>query len=373
VDAKVFEINAMRAAGINSKVIEAKYSEQQLEASDKMRRHGLTEMIEAASGVQLGRYPRDAGGQKAWLQAAFSSLSLPGILNNVANKVLWESYSGVDQAWREIAKVSSVSDFKTSERYRFTDALKFEKVAPDGELKHGSVGEIKYTNKAETYGIMISINRQMLINDDLGAFAEIPAGIGMGAADALNEIFWDLWIANADDFFGNDNNNILHGTGNVLSFSGIGEAKTLFMQQTKPNGSPLGVRPEILLVPTELEDTALSLMQADNLNELTTANKAKPMKNIYKGAMRVVSTPYLSNTAINSDASTTAWWMLGNPQRIPTIDVAFLNGVDRPTVEQADADFNTLGIQLRGYYDFGVALQDFRGGVKVTGEVDPDA
>jgi hypothetical protein len=53
--------------------------------------------------------------------------------------------------------------------------------------------------------------------------------------------------------------------------------------------------------------------------------------------------------------------------------VAFLNGIDKPTVEQADADFNTLGIQLRGYYDFGVALQDFRGGVKVTGEVDPDA
>ena len=32
------------------------------------------------------------------------------------------------------------------------------------------------------------------------------------------------------------------------------------------------------------------------------------------------------------------------------------------------ADFNVLGIQFRGYFDFGVALQDYRGGVKLKGE-----
>jgi hypothetical protein len=39
-----------------------------------------------------------------------------------------------------------------------------------------------------------------------------------------------------------------------------------------------------------------------------------------------------------------------------------------PTVESADADFNTLGIQMRGYHDFGVAKQEPRGGVKMKGE-----
>jgi hypothetical protein len=38
-----------------------------------------------------------------------------------------------------------------------------------------------------------------------------------------------------------------------------------------------------------------------------------------------------------------------------------------PTVESADADFNQLGVQFRGYYDFGVALQEFRGGVRSAG------
>ena len=197
-----------------------------------------------------------------------------------------------------------------------------------------------------------------------------PAAMGIGAADGLNDIFWALWLANTGDFFGNTNDNVVWGT-DGLAFATLGTTKAKFMAQTKPNGSPLGMRPEILLVPTELEDTAKSLMMSETLNETTTANKPKPVTNIYRGAFKVVSTPYLSNTAINANASAVAWYLLGNPQRVPCIDVAFLNGVDRPTVEQAEADFNTLGIQMRGYYDFGVALQDFRGGVMGAGIADP--
>jgi hypothetical protein len=50
------------------------------------------------------------------------------------------------------------------------------------------------------------------------------------------------------------------------------------------------------------------------------------------------------------------------------IEVAFLNGQESPTIETAEADFNVLGVQMRGYHDFGVALQDPRGGVKAKGE-----
>jgi hypothetical protein len=51
------------------------------------------------------------------------------------------------------------------------------------------------------------------------------------------------------------------------------------------------------------------------------------------------------------------------------IEVAFLNGQESPTIETAEADFNVLGIQMRGYHDFGCALQDPRGGTKSKGEV----
>ena len=53
---------------------------------------------------------------------------------------------------------------------------------------------------------------------------------------------------------------------------------------------------------------------------------------------------------------------------LPLIEVAFLNGQESPTIETAEADFNVLGVQMRGFHDFGVSLQDFRAAVKVKGE-----
>jgi hypothetical protein len=38
------------------------------------------------------------------------------------------------------------------------------------------------------------------------------------------------------------------------------------------------------------------------------------------------------------------------------------------TIILAEADFNVLGVQMRGYHDFGVALQDPKGGIKSKGE-----
>ncbi|MDR1384641.1 MAG: hypothetical protein LBJ67_12485 [Planctomycetaceae bacterium] len=64
--------------------------------------------------------------------------------------------------------------------------------------------------------------------------------------------------------------------------------------------------------------------------------------------------------------SATAWYLLADPLWLASLEVAFLGGQDRPTVERADADFNILGVQFRGYIDFGVKEQDWRGALQVS-------
>jgi phage major head subunit gpT-like protein len=366
---QVFEAAALMASGLAPSRIEASYAAPVLEAADKLRGIGIQEFCELACGRQLPRFRRDASG---WLQAAFSTTSLPGILSNIANKMLLEGYSYVEDAWRKIAKIASVNDFKEHSRYRMTGSFTFEQVGADGELKHGKLDEHKFGQRASTHGIMFALTRQMIINDDMGAFTDIPRQIGMGAAEAIADAVWGLWLSNpvqADGktFFHADHKNYAEGADTALSVDSITAAEVLFGEQVKPTGRPLGIPASILLVPTALKVPAEMLMKSLQLNETTTANKPKASANPHVGKFEVASSVYLSNASFTG-ASSKAWYLLADPNRLPSIEIAFLNGVDRPTVEKTDADFSTLGVQFRGYIDFGVREQDHRGAIKLKGE-----
>jgi hypothetical protein len=363
-DHNVLVASACRAGGMTDQHAVSLFGEKTIEASDRFRGVGFQEFCEIASGRQLPRYQQDATG---WLQAAFSTLSLPGILSNVAHKMLLDGFNYVEDAWRRVCKIGSVSDFKEHTRYRLTDDMKFQPVAKGGELKHGKLGEEVFTQKADTFGIMFSLERKDIINDDLGAFAAIPQVLGMGSAEAIAEAVFELLLSNPGSFFSSGNKNFLSGVDTALSIDSLTAAELLFLEQTKPNGRPLSVSPRILFVPPALNVLASQLMNATAVNETTTANKPKVATNPHAGKFDVVTSAYLSNASFTG-ASNKAWYLFADPNRLPALEVAFLNGKQTPTVERADANFNTLGIQFRGYIDFGVKEQDHRGAVKVKGE-----
>ena len=63
------------------------------------------------------------------------------------------------------------------------------------------------------------------------------------------------------------------------------------------------------------------------------------------------------------------WWMFGNPAMAQgsTIVVSLLNGNRTPILESADASFDVLGMQWRGYHDFGVDVADPKLSVRSAG------
>jgi hypothetical protein len=245
--------------------------------------------------------------------------------------------------------------------------MMYEEIGPDGELKHGAVSQESFTNQAKTYGKMFSITRTDLINDDLGALTAVPSQLGRGAALKLNDIFWKAFLDNAT-FFAVGNKNYAAGTDTALSIDALTKAEQMFLDQTGPDGYPLAIVPEILLVPNALYAIAQQLMNATEIREdgNTTAKKY-PTNNPHAGKFRVHRSSYLSNSLYTGN-STKAWYLLADPANMPVIEVAFLNGVESPTVESAEADFKNLGIQLRGVHDFGTSKQSWRGGVKLKGE-----
>lgn len=367
---KIMEIAAIMAGGMNADTLVKQYGEQNVEAARKMYRGGIGLQQLLIEGAALNGHQHRGFGLRTdsdirqVLQAAFSTLTIPGILSNTANKYLLESYMAVEQVWRKIAKIRPVKDFKTVTGYRMTGALKFEKVGPTGELKHGTLGEQSFTNKAETHGKMLTVTRTDIINDDLGAFVALLKMLGRGAILQLNSVFWGIFLNNAA-FFVADHNNYQTGAGSALGINGLTAAELLFKNQKDANNNPLGVTPKILLVPNALSALARQLMASVELRDTTSSTKYGTA-NPHAGNFQVENSSYLSDSALTGYSST-GWYLLADPNDVATIEIAFLNGQDSPTIESAEADFNVLGVQFRGYFDFGVALQDYRGGVKMRG------
>ncbi|MCC7409094.1 MAG: hypothetical protein IT442_13585 [Phycisphaeraceae bacterium] len=306
------------------------------------------------------------GAGMAPIQAALSNIDIGGILSSVANKFLLEGFFSVERTWRNICAVRSVGDFKTVTSYRLIGTDQYEQVAPGGELKHGTLGQETYSNKADTYGLLLGIDRRDIINDDLGAISTVPRKLGRGSGLKINDVFWTIFLSNAA-FFVAGNKNYLSGANTALGIDAMSAVEQAFSDQVDADGKPIGVLPAVLLVPTSLSAMATQLFKSLEIRD-TTANTKTPLANPHQGKFRAEVSRYLGNSKFAGN-SQKAWYLLADPADLAVIEVAFLNGQESPTIETAEADFNVLGVQLRGYHDFGVALQDPRGGVKAKGEV----
>ena len=371
----MLEAACMLTGGVRGNDVAAAYGEQAVEAADK-RFHGgigLQELLLEAAWANGydGRNFRDS---RAVLRFAFghnlqaaglSTIDIGGILSNVANKFLLEGFFSVERTWRNLCAIRNVSDFKTVTSYRLIGRDQYEVVAPGGELKHGTLGSESYTNKADTYGLLLAIDRRDIINDDLGAITTVPRKLGRGSGLKINDVFWAMFLNNAA-FFAAGNKNYLTGADTALSIDGLSKAEKAFADQVDSDGKPLGIQPAVLLVPTALSAMATMLFKSLEIRD-TTASTKYPVANPHQNKFRAEVSRYLSNATYTGN-SEKAWYLLADPADLPVIEVAFLNGQESPTIETADADFGTLGVQMRGYHDFGVNLQDPKGGCKSKGE-----
>ncbi|MCJ7544062.1 MAG: hypothetical protein MUP47_05770, partial [Phycisphaerae bacterium] len=305
------------ACMLTGRIAEAEklYDEKTLDAAGKRFRGGIglqELLLEAAwANGYDGRNFRDSRSVLRFafghdVQAGLSTVDIGGILSNVANKFLLDGFFSVERTWRNICAVRNVSDFKTVTSYRLIGKDQYEIVAPGGELKHGTLGSESYTNKADTYGLLLSIDRRDVINDDLGAITTVPRKLGRGSGLKINDVFWTIFLNNAA-FFTSGNKNYLTGADTVLSIDGLTKAETAFLDQTDSDGKPIGIMPAVVLVPTALSAIGTMLYKSLEIRDTTSSTKY-PVANPHQGKFRVEVSRYLANSGYTG-YSAKAWYL----------------------------------------------------------------
>jgi len=310
----------------------------------------------------------------------FATMSLTGITENILNKAMLQAYGTVASVVPEICYETDTNDFKTYKRYRLTASGTFDVVGETGDLKSLSLQDESYANQVKTFGVIMTVTRQILINDDMGALTEMPTILGRKAAISREKaVFTSLYSSLATNapnqsnyFFSAALKNYLSGAASALSITSLTSAVQKMAEMKDANNDPIMIMPDRIIVPPALSAAADNLFQGANIVVgalgSTAAKSTEPNLNAHRNKYRPITSPFMGAQSPISGFTDTNWLLLTNPAGgMGTVQIGYLRGQRVPIIERGEAEFNTLGIAMRCYYDFGTALHDYRCGVWSAG------
>lgn len=340
------ERDTRRALGVSALLNRVDPSKYQVEAANDFRGMGvrrLAEEVLARAGVNT----RGMNETDFCIQAFHSTSDFPYILENGLRKVLLTAYDTAPVTYKTWSRASVANDFKTMRRIRSGAAPVLLEVPEGGEVTLGTMGEERESYALATYARGISFTRQMLINDDLGAFNDISAKMGEQCARLENKTVYAILTANAAmndgvTLFHADHENV--GTGTIGN-TGLDSMFVAMATQKDIDGvSPLNLMPKYLIVPPAKRMTAVTAMRE------TGPSVKISDQNWFAGMLEVVSDAELTDTAKWYGAAATG-----------DVEYANLAGAPGPQFYRVENAGDILGVRINVFLDFAAKAVGWKG------------
>lgn len=311
----------------------------------------IVEIAAAVSDQGNARMRNWGEREQVFMTASHSTSDFPAIFENALNKTLLERYSEFEPTYRQIAKKKNFRDFRPMPLVRAGDFPMLKKVPETGEIKFGTFGESGEQALIAPYASGIAISRQMLINDDLGAIADMMANYGETVAYFEESTFYAAMLAakmsDGKAVFHADHKNL--GTAAPLTQDALSLGRAAMRKQKSKDGISLNLAPSILLVGADNETEAERIVaditpgSADDVNPF--ARKLRPV--------------------VTGEITGAEWFLLS--ERAPCFVYGFLEGREAPRM-RTEEPFGTQGFRMTVEHDFGFGAADFRGGYKNPGQ-----
>jgi len=285
--------------------------------------------------------------------------TLTNVVKNALNKVLVQSFEARPQWW---APIVVEEDFPTLNNVTWVTLGGFGDLATVGEgaaySELASLTDAAEVSSWTKKGGYIGITLEMIDRDNVAAVRQIPRKLGLAAWRTLSSDIAALFTANSGvgpywpssqstyRLFSAEYANL--GTSALSAASWDATVQAMFKQAEGGSGKRLGVRPKWLLVPIELEKTALTILKS--AGEPGTGNNDA---NVRAGSFGVITVPEFTDP--------NDWAATADPADLPGICIGYRFG---RTPELFVADDNTIGsmftndemrIKVRFLYTVGVA------------------
>ena len=283
---------------------------------------------------------------------------------NVANKRLRNAYDenpGTYALWAR--RAPNAPDFKNLSVAQLSGAPDLLQTNEHGEFKYGKMTDGGESYAVLTYGRIVSLTRQAIINDDLRAFERLVSAFGFAARRLENRTVYSQLTANAAladgvALFHATHTNLGTGAGSALQMSALTTARAAMRLQKGLAGEELNLAPNFLIVPAALEQTAYQLTSSNyvpakqsDVNEFRVGGRT---------ALEAIVEPILDGN------SAAAWYLAASSSQVDTVEYCYLDGAEGPTIE-SDVGFETDGISYKCRLDFAAKAIDYRGVYKAAG------
>lgn len=308
----------------------------------------------ASEGVEV----RGLNGAELAKRSLHSSSDFGTILENVSNKSLMSAYQEVPQTFSPFVRETSAKDFKEMSKLKLAEGTALEKVNEHGEYKRSTLSEGGEKYKVEKYGKILGFTWELLVNDDVDAFARVPAILGRKARAKESELIYKIIKDNAAmgdaiALFHASHGNL--GTAGAISDTTLTEARKLFRTQVDADGELLNIIPKFMYVPTALETLAKKYMAT--ITPATASNV-----NIFANTLEIIVEPRLDDAFGGSD---TAWYLMADKGMVDLVELARLGGQGPQMFTREGFDVDGMETKIR--YVFGVKAIDHVGMFKNAG------
>lgn len=283
---------------------------------------------------------------------------------NVANKRLRSAYDenpGTYDLWAR--RAPNAPDFKNIQVTSLSGAPNLLQTNEHGEFKYGTMADGAETYKVITYGRIVSLTRQAIINDDLRAFDRLVSAFGNSSRRLENRLVYAQLTANAAlsdtvALFHASHANLGTGAGSALALAGLTAARLAMRTQKGIASEPLNIAPSYLIVPSALESVAYQLTSANYVAATQSAVSE------FRAGGRTALEPIVES--LLDETSATAWYLAANSGQIDTVEYCYLDGAEGPRIE-SEVGFEVDGISYKCSEDFATKAIDYRGLYKANG------
>ena len=286
---------------------------------------------------------------------AMTTSDFANALSAASNKRVRAAFAAAPQTFRPIITTESLPDFKPANIVGLGGAPSLMLVPENGEFTRAALSDSGQSYRLFTYGRIIAITRQAIVNDDQSLFGRIPTMFGRKAADLESDLIWGLLtgatiMSDGLALFHASHGN-LAAAGTPITVAAVAAGEQAMLVQTDADGNLIGgIRPEFLIVGPAKKVEAQQFLTA------VTATQASGV-NPYPGNLQLIVEPRITGNQ---------WFLATSPDAFDTIVLAHLLG-EEELFTDTRIGFDVDGVENKARLDVGGAVIDWRGFYKNPG------